>query len=376
MRSLIRSPYYPPRRSPIGFTLVELLVVIAIIGMLVALLVPAVNMSRGAARKNACLNNLKQLGMGITNYESNKHRFPGYVEPVRAVDSAHKPYFVEWVPGDSESQFVGSSSRVIDSSNQNQARLRSRISWAAHILPFTDNSAIWDVLVDADASEEQRRVAPIDHYICPDDQDIRSTVGSAGLSYVVNTGAWDFETNGNYHPPSENGDTKHNGLFHNAIFSNVKTRMSDIQDGASSTLMISENAHKNPNYSWLGVREDNPGEQQFGMVWVVNPRPESRCDGMIHQFNFGAEPDVLNFPHNSPCFARPYAIHSDTFNVIFADNHGTSLSPDIDYIVYQQILTPHGKKCVDPHARPNDAPSDAIKEFRNSRPITQADLGR
>ena len=60
----------------IGFTLVELLVVMAIVGVLVAILIPAVQSVRGAARKTACANNLRQVGLGITNYESANGKFP------------------------------------------------------------------------------------------------------------------------------------------------------------------------------------------------------------------------------------------------------------------------------------------------------------
>ena len=64
------------KRSRLAFTLVELLVVIAIIGILVALLLPAIQAAREAARRASCTNNLKQMGLGLVNYETAKKTFP------------------------------------------------------------------------------------------------------------------------------------------------------------------------------------------------------------------------------------------------------------------------------------------------------------
>ena len=129
------------RRLKTGFTLVELLVVIAIIGVLVALLLPAVQAAREAARRSQCSNNLKQVGLSILNYESAIGHFP--VGSTTERPSIGGPYIS---------------------------------TWSVDILPYMEQLGIYE-LWDPDeafvhANNQQLRETFVDTYLCPSDQGI------------------------------------------------------------------------------------------------------------------------------------------------------------------------------------------------------------
>lgn len=372
---------------PAAFTLVELLVVIAIIGTLVAILLPAIQAARARMFQMQCLNNLRNLGQAMANHASkgSKDSLPGYVQPLERDDKSFVEVRGRATDRASLTESVYASTTIAD---RNLARQRSRISWAAILLPQVERQDIWDRLVDGTkhpgltpAEQTRNLVRPSELYICPVDPDLISNPENAGLSYVANTGAWDwragaaaFELNdflANQSPPPR-GDTIHNGLLQNHTLGKARGRLS-FNDGASTTLLLAENIHKGNEYSWLGVPFDRGGEQEFGMVWVANPQPAgaNRRD-LTDQAGF-SQADDTTFPANVPFYCRPASNHpAGFFNAIFADSHGDALDPNLDYIVYQQLLTSWGDKCVDPAGH---APiSAAIDTFRKAPPLSEADF--
>ncbi|MGE3241363.1 MAG: DUF1559 domain-containing protein [Pirellulales bacterium] len=387
------------RRRRHGFTLVELLVVIAIIGTLVALLIPAVQAARATARQTQCMNNLKQLGMATINFETSKQRLPGYAELVPRAKNV-------WVMGSLPS---GQTNIIVGNTDVNDREAAWNISWAAKILPNMERQDIWDRLIDINATQANNSaltITPIESFVCPADTDVTSNTELAALTYSANTGAWDRAQNGDFLPITQpiasqpgKGDTVDNGMFLNVAEyerNNAKApqmRMSKIRDGASTTIMYSENVNKdyelvgnNGRFTWLGGAPGNAllapplfgTEQQLGFVWVVseNPTPGSDIDDQ-ERINRDAvtNPPSNPWPPERTEFARPASGHSGGVNVVFADGHTQFIRDDIDYTVYQRLLTTNGKKCVDPTNWDNEtaSPNGIIYMFRNAPVLTESD---
>ncbi len=139
-----------------GFTLIELLVVIAIIGVLVGLLLPAVQMAREAARRMSCGNNLKQIGLALHNYEtSHRHFPPGYNDVL--------PTTLGRIPSPGE--------QISDGKNI------TAWSWASYILPFMEADAAgnfdtsyrpWEYF-EANQISLDVLQQPISGFMCPSD---------------------------------------------------------------------------------------------------------------------------------------------------------------------------------------------------------------
>ncbi|HEX3600100.1 MAG TPA: DUF1559 domain-containing protein, partial [Lacipirellulaceae bacterium] len=174
---------------------------------------------------------------------------------------------------------------------------------------------------------------------------------------------------------------------------------SAIKDGAGTTIMMAENIHKsyydsanNPLFCWAAGSEGVingakylynpiPSEQQFGIVWVVpkntasgNPTSPVPGNTINNQEKInGNINDVVDFDPTMPWFARPASPHGSGANVAYCDGHSAYLRDDIDYVVYQQLMTPNGRKCVDP-TNWNNSNVPPISTFRAAPPLAEKDF--
>jgi prepilin-type N-terminal cleavage/methylation domain-containing protein len=208
------------RRPRCAFTLVELLVVIAIIGILMGLLLPAVQKVREAIARLECQNNLKQIGLALHQFHDTFGFFPpGY--------RAEKPYLdgaTDTAPG---------------------------WGWAAYVLPFLEQENLFRQLNFQQPVQNSTAIrSSLALYLCPCDLTpalffpVPDGFGNpvclaAPCSYAACVGGDESDTFG----PSGQG----------VFYRNSQTRLTDITDGTSCTILVGERAWANANGIWAGA---------------------------------------------------------------------------------------------------------------------------
>jgi len=222
-----------PRRILPGFTLVELLVVIAIIGVLVALLLPAVQAAREAARRMRCANNLKQLALGCHNHEQSLGTLP------RGGTEAGLP-----VP-------AGANDEGCCGANG------SYWSWIARLLPYVEQDNLYkqaNIPINTIGQSQAQITTPLQIVYCPSSNmtakmtmtnaaDFGATMVIAVTNYKGNQGSnWDVGQwlnirFGSVREGMREGDGV---LFRNDAKALPKLRLNQITDGTSNTFMIGE----------------------------------------------------------------------------------------------------------------------------------------
>jgi prepilin-type N-terminal cleavage/methylation domain-containing protein/prepilin-type processing-associated H-X9-DG protein len=230
--------FTPRRPRTTGFTLVELLVVIAIVGVMVAILLPSIQAAREAARRSACANNLRQLGIGTQNFYSVNNAFPN-----------------------------GSESKAWPAAPSN-AWTFYRWSALAQLAPFLEESNVHDALdltvplygINLDVTPQNKYGAAlaVPLFLCPADlgQVVSPGFGPTNYAVCAGTGA--------------GGGTPVNtdGIF----YVNSRTRLSQISDGSSHTALASESVLGNTDGSLL--QKDYTVDYKFTLS---SPLTDARC---------------------------------------------------------------------------------------------------
>jgi prepilin-type processing-associated H-X9-DG protein len=268
----------------------------AVIGMLIALLLPAVQAAREGARRAQCQNNLKQLGLALHNFHDTHQVFPAS----------------GWTmigPGNPAGMFVG---------------------WRPLTLPYIEQENL-QKLYDFDSNwwEGTNPAAggvPVKTYVCPsvpERMDISSAIAKPprpAMTFPVSLAPTDYEAIMGVQPASVDPVRYNSANRFSVMFRNSRTRTADVLDGTTQTIMVVECAGR-PLVFNNGVINTNVSNDQ-GIGWIDSEGPFSldgaNADGSLE----GCTPaNGCTFPINKRNNNEPYGFHIGGANMLFADGH-------------------------------------------------------
>jgi prepilin-type N-terminal cleavage/methylation domain-containing protein/prepilin-type processing-associated H-X9-DG protein len=299
----------------IGFTLIELLVVIAIIAILVGLLLPAVQKVRDAAARVSCMNNMKQMGLGMLNYESANGGLPPSATGTQGavVGAPYYPYSHSWaaallpfIEQTASFSLYNYKANWDDVSNYTAIRTYLKL----FNCPATPLQPRTDTTIAADPS-------------CGDYgaiNAIKTFVGINCFSLLRLTGSNDPRIVG--------------GMQRDA-----NTKIVAITDGTSNTILVGEDAGRDPTYDAMRQIVPNLPKQQCG--WA-DPNGAFSIDGSNPDGTIPG-PCPLNCSSNS----EVYSFHIGGANVVFADGSVHFLPQSINLCVLAALTTKAGGEIVD-----------------------------
>ena len=315
----------PKNSQRSAFTLVELLVVIAIIGVLVALLLPAVQAAREAARRSSCTNNMKQLGIAMHNHHDTFNRFP----PGCARDQ--KPF--------------GNASNQIDGGGWGT-------SWKVYILPYIEQNNIYDKWVfDGNSSGYTHSTnmplvnrVMIKTYRCPstvfpDFYAASHNNGSIQMMtcYTGIAGAYSSSAPFNNCGSGGSGYTAEDG----ALYANSTVNMAALTDGTSNTIMVGEqsdhlrDANNQPiPGSYTAITSQGPhgwtmgsGQKEVGKAYTER---HFNCTTVQYNINQRGLPNSGGTGHNTGNNIPLSSRHAGGCIVSMADGSSRFLSQTIE----------------------------------------------
>ena len=341
----------PMRRG--AFTLVELLVVIAIIGVLVALLLPAVQAAREAARRSQCLNNLKQIGLGAQNYHSSNETFP--YGAVLTEGSMWSLYLAPYMEQQTLKNLVTVGKFKIDSNGDvAPGSLDDGLNWA-YPGPYTSQQIVGNPAYKNLIACE----TPVPVYQCPSagyrggQYDLGQdwvVMKRQPCSYIGNASGLATFQNGLDEPIAENRHTKMKKLD-GVFFSNSEIGIKHILDGTSNTMLVGEAFHDFQDVEDNGAR----AEQQIGSRqdhWYFGSDDIDTNPGFDPSEAMGSTGVPMNLQNLAPnqCAAAASAackrlqlsfgsVHPGGMNAVNCDGSVAFIAEGIDSVAWSALGT-------------------------------------